>query len=87
MRTVGALLVTHIAVACIAWANGYLYRVWLEHHSREHDQLRTNTVDIIDLVEPAPPYDWAARLDSGVGDPPGSWPAVVTFSGPNGGLS
>lgn len=80
MRTAGALLVTHIGVACLAWAQGYMTRALLERRQRELDVLFDATEveldEFLDLVaEPDPPYDWAAE---GVFE----WPGGVTVHGP-----
>lgn len=91
MRLATTIIATHLAVAAVAWVNGYLCRVWLERRHRELDHLWSDTVefDIVDLIEPDPPYDWATRLDSGVADPPSSWPGVITYTGhpPNGSVA
>lgn len=75
-----AIIASYFLVAAIGWTYGYICRVWIERRARELDSREPVPMcDIIDLAEPAAPYDWAVRLDSGVGDPPGSWPAVITF--------
>jgi hypothetical protein len=82
-RTLAALLATHTAVAMAAWVHGWIVGRLLARRSQEIDELFETTSDdgdFLDLAEPAPPYDWATRLDSGVGDPPSSWPAVITFT-------
>lgn len=83
-RAFAVLLATHTAVAMVAWTHGWIVGRLLARRSHEIDELFDPTRgdgDFVDLAEPAPAYDWATRLDSGVGDPPGSWPAIITYSG------
>lgn len=48
-----AIVVSYIAVACIAWTYGYVSRVWIERHGREGDP-------VLDLTDPPfrAAYDW-----------------------------
>lgn len=76
-----ALLVSHGTVALVAWACGWVAGRLSGRRDADLGWRRPIPVcDLADLVEPEPAYDWAA-LNSGLADPPSSWPAVITATG------
>lgn len=61
MRTAGALLVTHIAVACLGWANGFIAGSLIQRRRRlelEAWVALSPLSSVIDLSDGDTPYNW-----------------------------
>ena len=64
MKFAAAVICTHLAVACLAWAHGYMSHVWMERRNTELDWRQPVPMCDLDDLTDRPAYDWATTTEN-----------------------